>query len=405
MSLPQLTTDLNIIQALDDEPNDVGGLSSAQLKAKFDEAVGYIKTYLNDTLIPYLESTSGAGGLGITTVSGIQAATNVQDALAALEANIEGVTQGAVADNSINTVKLVDSSITTAKLADNSVSTAKLQADAVTNAKMADSSVGTNELIDGSVATAKLADGSVSTAKLADGAVTAAKVAAGAISNSKLANSSVVADNIAANAVTTAKILNGAVTNEKIAEGTLSSTRFADGSVLTAKIADSAITTAKIADGNVTTAKIADTNVTTAKIADEAVTTAKIDDGAVTDSKLANAKADLDANSKVEAEQASSSINTITANATLALTDAGKFIMINSSSDVTVTIPLNSSVAFPAGTEIEFCRYGSGAATFAGASGVTIVSLDSELTISDQYCTAALKKLDTDEWLLTGSLG
>lgn len=395
MSLPQLTTDLNIIQALDDEPNDVGGLSAAQLKAKFDEAVGYIKTYLNDTLIPYFESTSGAGSLGITTVSGIQAATNVQDALAALEANIEGVTQGAVADNSINTVKLVDSSITTAKLADNSVSTAKLQADAVTNAKMADSSVGTNELIDGSVATAKLADGSVSTVKLADGAVTAAKVAAGAISNSKLANSSVVADNIAANAVTTTKILNGAVTNEKIAEGTLSSTRFADGSVLTAKIADSAITTAKIADSNVTTAKIAD----------EAVTTAKIDDGAVTDSKLANAKADLDTNSKVKAEQASSSINTITANATLVLADAGKFIKINSSSDVTVTIPLNSSVAFPAGTEIEFCRYGSGAATFAGASGVTIVSLDSELTISDQYCTAALKKLDTDEWLLTGSLG
>ena len=249
MSLPQLTTDLNIIQALDDEPNDVGGLTAADLKAKFDEAAGAIQTYINDTLLPYLESVSGAGGIGITTVSGIQAATNVQDALAALEANIEGVTQGAVADNSINTIKLVDLAITNAKLADGSVSADKLQSDAVTNAKMADSSVGTNELIDGSVATAKLADGSVSTAKLADGAVTAAKVAAGAISNSKLANSSVVADNIAANAVTTAKILNGAVTNEKIAEGTLSSTRFADGSVLTAKIADGAVTNAKLGSG------------------------------------------------------------------------------------------------------------------------------------------------------------
>jgi hypothetical protein len=249
MSLPQLTTDLNIIQALDDEPNDVGGLSSAQLKAKFDEAVGYIKTYLNDTLLPYLESVSGAGDIGITTVSGIQAATNVQDALAALEANIEGVTQGAVADNSINTVKLVDSSITNAKLADNSVSTVKLQDDAVTNAKMANNAVDTAELVDGAVTTAKLADGAVTTVKLADGAVTTAKVAAGAISNSKLANSSVVADNIAANAVTTAKILNGAVTNEKIAEGTLSSTRFADGSVLTAKIADGAVTNAKMASG------------------------------------------------------------------------------------------------------------------------------------------------------------
>ena len=240
MALPTLNDDLAVISKLDDLPNDVGGLTAADLKAKFDEAAGAIQTYINDTLLPYLESVSGAGDIGITTVSGIQAATNVQDALAALEANIEGVTQGSVADNSINTVKLVDSSITNAKLADNSVSTAKIQDDAVTNAKMADSSVGANELIDGAVGTAKLADGSVTTVKLADGAVTAAKVAAGAISNSKLANSSVVADNIAANAVTTAKILNGAVTNEKIAEGTLSSTRFADGSVLTAKIADGA---------------------------------------------------------------------------------------------------------------------------------------------------------------------
>lgn len=365
MSLPLLTTDLNIIQALDDEPNDVGGLSATQLKAKFDEAVGYIKTYLNDTLIPYLESTSGAGSLGITTVSGIQAATNVQDALAALEANIEGVTQGAVADNSINTVKLVDLSVTNAKLADNSVSTAKIQDDAVTNAKMANSSVDTAEIVDGSVTAAKLADDSVGTAKLADSAVTTVKIADSAISNSKLASSSVVADNIAANAVTTAKILNGAVTNEKIAEGTLSSTRFADGSILTAKIAD----------------------------------------GAVTDAKLANAKADLDSDSKVEAAQASSKIVTVTANKTLALTDAGKFLNVNSSSNLTITVPANASVAFPVGTEIEFCRYNTGAVTFAGATGVTLVSLDSVKTISDRYCCVGLKKIDTNTWILSGAVG
>lgn len=375
MALPTLSNDLNIVSKLDDQPNDVGGLTAAQLKAKFDEASGLIKTYINNTLIPYLEGTSGAGDIGITTVSGIQAATNVQDALAALEANIEGVTQGAVADNSINTAKLVDSSVTEAKLADGSVTTAKLANDAVTSAKLANNSVDTASIIDANVTEAKLASGAVTEAKIGAGAVTSAKIGAGAVTNSKLGNSSVVADNIAANAVTTTKILNGSVTNEKIAEGTLSSTRFADGSILTAKVADSAITTVKIADG------------------------------AVTDTKLANAKADLDTNSKVKAEQANSSINTITANATLVLTDAGKFIKINSTSAVTVTIPLNSSVALPVGTEIEFCRYGTGTVTFAGATGVTIVSLDSSKTISDQYCTAALKKLDADEWLLTGSLG
>lgn len=47
-----LTKDLNIIQALDDEPNDVGGLSAQELKAKFDEAGNVIKDFINDSLIP-----------------------------------------------------------------------------------------------------------------------------------------------------------------------------------------------------------------------------------------------------------------------------------------------------------------------------------------------------------------
>ena len=47
MSFTTLNTDLNIVQALADEPNDVGGLSAAQLKAKFDEAANIIKEYLN----------------------------------------------------------------------------------------------------------------------------------------------------------------------------------------------------------------------------------------------------------------------------------------------------------------------------------------------------------------------
>ena len=49
-----LDGDLNIIQKLDDEPNDVGGLTSAELKAKFDEGPNKIKTFLNESLIPEL---------------------------------------------------------------------------------------------------------------------------------------------------------------------------------------------------------------------------------------------------------------------------------------------------------------------------------------------------------------
>lgn len=52
-----LDIDLDVIQKLDDEPNDVGGLSAAELKAKFDEAPNLIKKYINETLIPQLSDT------------------------------------------------------------------------------------------------------------------------------------------------------------------------------------------------------------------------------------------------------------------------------------------------------------------------------------------------------------
>lgn len=52
LEIQLLDGDLNIIQKLDDEPNDVGGLTSAELKAKFDESGNIIKKYINETLIP-----------------------------------------------------------------------------------------------------------------------------------------------------------------------------------------------------------------------------------------------------------------------------------------------------------------------------------------------------------------
>lgn len=56
MAIPQLEENLNIISLLDDEPNDVGGLTASELKAKFDEGNNIIKNYINGTLIPMLEN-------------------------------------------------------------------------------------------------------------------------------------------------------------------------------------------------------------------------------------------------------------------------------------------------------------------------------------------------------------
>lgn len=55
MSLATLDRDLAVHQKLADEPNDVGGLSAQELKAKFDEAGLAIQEYLNGTHVPQVE--------------------------------------------------------------------------------------------------------------------------------------------------------------------------------------------------------------------------------------------------------------------------------------------------------------------------------------------------------------
>ena len=59
MDFTPLEKDMNIISALDDEPNDVGGLTATELKAKFDEGGNAIKDYLNNTMIPEVKVALG----------------------------------------------------------------------------------------------------------------------------------------------------------------------------------------------------------------------------------------------------------------------------------------------------------------------------------------------------------
>lgn len=55
MALTKLTANVNNIQALSDEPNTVDGLTSSQLKERFDKAGADIKLYLNNTLTEELD--------------------------------------------------------------------------------------------------------------------------------------------------------------------------------------------------------------------------------------------------------------------------------------------------------------------------------------------------------------
>lgn len=88
---------------------------------------------------------------------------------------------------------------------------------------------------------------------------------------------------------------------------------------------------------------------------------------------------------------------------TLVLSDAGKMLEVNNASAITVTVPLNSSVAFPVGTQVNILQTGAGQITVAGAGGVT-VNATPGLNLREQWSSATLIKRATDTWVLVGDL-
>jgi len=70
----------------------------------------------------------------------------------------------------------------------------------------------------------------------------------------------------------------------------------------------------------------------------------------------------------------------------------------------TVTVPPNSSVAFPTGTQIDCIQVGAGKVTLAQGAGVTINSKSSNKAIGAQYVGVSLIKTATDTWYLLGDL-
>lgn len=89
---------------------------------------------------------------------------------------------------------------------------------------------------------------------------------------------------------------------------------------------------------------------------------------------------------------------------TMVLADEGKCITLSNASAITCTIPPNSSVAFPIGTEFDYAQYGAGQVSFAEGAGVTIRSKSSNKKLTGQYSGATIKKIGTDEWILFGDL-
>lgn len=96
-------------------------------------------------------------------------------------------------------------------------------------------------------------------------------------------------------------------------------------------------------------------------------------------------------------------ISAQTGSYTVVLADAGKAVEVNSASATNVTMPPNSSVAFPIGTVMEVTQLGAGQVTLVAGSGVTLRSSNG-LKLRAQYSAASLRKRATDEWVVAGDV-
>jgi hypothetical protein len=93
---------------------------------------------------------------------------------------------------------------------------------------------------------------------------------------------------------------------------------------------------------------------------------------------------------------------------TSVLADNGKIVEMNNSSANTFTIPLNSSVAYPIGAQINIVQIGTGATTVVVTAGVTLNCTPQVSTnaakLRTQYSSCTLIKRAENTWIALGDL-
>jgi hypothetical protein len=97
------------------------------------------------------------------------------------------------------------------------------------------------------------------------------------------------------------------------------------------------------------------------------------------------------------------SFNSQTASYTLVLADKDKMVEVNVSSANNLTIPPESSVNFPVGTQISILQTGTGQTTLVAGSGVT-VNATPGLKLRARWSSATLVKRASNTWVALGDL-
>ena len=352
-------------------------------------------------------------------------------------------------DNTVSTDKIVNSAVTAIKLAGDSVTTAKIEDGAVTSAKIADGTI-VNADINASAAIeqSKIADLTTDLAAKAPLAsptftgtvagITKSMVGLGNVDNTSDADkpvSTATQTALDAKASLSGATFTGAVSGTSL---TLSGNLTVNGTTTTVNTTN--FTTSDpviyLGDGNNANSVdlgfvasyndgtyahqglVKDTSDSKWKlfkgVTDEPTTTVNFGQGSLDALAVGALEATTvtpssgvvfsDGTQTKQGVPSQTTISQKTDSYTLsALTERDTFIEINKATAVTLTIPTNSSVAFPVGTSIDILQTGAGQVTIAGAAGVT-VNATPGLKLRTQWSSATLFKRDTNTWVVMGDL-
>jgi len=127
------------------------------------------------------------------------------------------------------------------------------------------------------------------------------------------------------------------------------------------------------------------------------VTSAMILDGTIVNADI-SASAAID-----QGKIADTVLNAQTASYTLVLTDKNKLVEISNASANTLTVPPNSSVAFPVGSTLTVLQTGAGQCTITAGAGVTVNGTPG-LKLRTTWSSATLIKRATDTWVALGDM-
>jgi hypothetical protein len=328
----------------------------------------------------------------------------------------------------------VSDSVTTAKIANAAVTGPKIAENAISQSHLSDDSVGTNEIGGYAVTTGKIANAAVTSEKIAVGAVTKTMVGLSDVDNTSDANkpvSSATQTALDAKASLAGATFTGSVEIDQ--NLTVDGNFIVNGSnVLVSatqiQIEDTLLQLGHENANNVTdlglvvgyndgSAKHAGIvkDVTDGKwklfkdLTVEPATTvdfssASLDILSVGTLESANGVAFSDGTQAKEGVPSRTPIISKTASYTLsAESERDSLIEVSSGSGTTITIPLNSAVAYPVGTTLDILQTNTGQVTIAGDAGVT-VNATPGLKLRAQWSSATLFKRDTNTWVVFGDL-